>query len=168
LNEVRANVKPFADKVAVPFAYPEYSTRKVLVMEYLNGVKLITAVRAMFEKLARLSGKTLKQIEEEAKNAPKPATTAAPLSAAKLQWLARLSSLQMNIKWWVATVYNTLLGNIIRLPMSVPQFSESDSIAAFDYRDIVETLIRVHAHTLMVNGSFRSMVFTASMYHVLL
>ena len=152
LNEVRANVAAFADCVVVPRAHTDLCTRRVLTMEYLKGVKLVTAIRGTFERLARLSGKTLAQIEAEAKN--QPAQNQPALSAIQIEWLLRLTAWRQRAHWWAATAFNLLIGHWIGCELSVPEFTAADSQAAFNYRKVVETLIRVHAHTLMVDGVF--------------
>lgn len=54
-------------EVVVPKPYMEFCSKHMLVMEYLEGVKLVDGIRAQFKKLAPLMGKTLEELEAENK-----------------------------------------------------------------------------------------------------
>lgn len=53
--------------VQIPKPYREYCSKHILVMEYLEGIKLVDGIRSKFKKIAALSGRTLEEIEEERK-----------------------------------------------------------------------------------------------------
>jgi aarF domain-containing kinase len=53
--------------VVVPQPFRELCSKHMLVMEYLDGVKLVDGIRAQFRKLAPLMGKTLEEMEAETK-----------------------------------------------------------------------------------------------------
>jgi aarF domain-containing kinase len=68
LNEVSRNLKGIWDHVAVvPRAHSHMCTQNVLVMDYLPGVKLVTAIRAQFARFAAAQGKTMEELEKEMK-----------------------------------------------------------------------------------------------------
>lgn len=68
LNEVANNLSGIWDHVAVvPHAHLHMCTKSVLVMDYLPGVKLVSAIRAQFSRFAAAQGKTMEQLEAELK-----------------------------------------------------------------------------------------------------
>ena len=81
---------PFRGKVAVPRPVQELCTRRVLVMEYLDGEKLVDALRRRATALAASRGLTLAQLREQwasaswgdglgpPPSAPRPTPRAAP------------------------------------------------------------------------------------------
>jgi aarF domain-containing kinase len=165
LTTVRHNLRQFADRVAVPEAFPQYTTRKMLVMEYFDGVKLITAIRGTFERLARASGKSMAQLEAEfkenkAKNAP--ASAPALPSMATLNFALRLDAARRSAHYWAAWCFNALIGAPLsfllaspgRFTLALPEWSETDRIPLLDYAELSATLIHVHAHALLVDGCF--------------
>ena len=52
LDQVKENLKCFRREVVVPKSYPELCSKHVLVMEFLNGEKLLEGVRAVGRKSA--------------------------------------------------------------------------------------------------------------------
>jgi aarF domain-containing kinase len=68
LNEVARNLSGVWDHVAVvPHAHLHMCTQNVLVMDFLPGVKLVSAIRAQFARFAAAQGKTMEQLEAEMK-----------------------------------------------------------------------------------------------------
>lgn len=69
LDLIRNLVLPkWSKMVEIPKPYLQYTSKSLLVMEYLDGVKLVDGIRNSYKKLAQLSGKTLEEIEEERKS----------------------------------------------------------------------------------------------------
>jgi aarF domain-containing kinase len=64
---VLTNTQNAEIEVVVPKPYTNYCSTHMLVMEYLDGVKLADGVREQYRKLAPLMGKTLEQLEAENK-----------------------------------------------------------------------------------------------------
>lgn len=68
LSRVRANVLPkWGDKVNIPKPYLELCSTHILIMEYLNGVKLVDGIMKSLEKIAALQGKTANDLLNEQK-----------------------------------------------------------------------------------------------------
>ena len=164
LAEVRHNLRQYQHEVVVPRPYPELTTKKVLVMEYLDGVKIITAVKSMFGKLARLAGKNLADLEAEFKQelqeSSKPGRAPPPPralpSATVLALVLRAQHVQRQVRSWAARVWNALVARALgaRWQWIVPPHDPDDDIPIINYRSVVETLIRVHTHALLVDGVF--------------
>lgn len=55
--------------VNIPRPYEELCSKHLLVMEYLDGVRLVEGIRSKLGKLATLQGRTLEDLEEEHKDA---------------------------------------------------------------------------------------------------
>ncbi len=53
--------------VRIPKPYPHLCSKHILVMEYLDGIKLVDGIRKQFKRLAELSGRSLEEIELERK-----------------------------------------------------------------------------------------------------
>lgn len=51
--------------IAIPKPYPEYTTKHILVMDYLDGLKLVDGIRENGRRVAQLTGKSFEQIEAE-------------------------------------------------------------------------------------------------------
>jgi aarF domain-containing kinase len=68
LNRVRANVLPkWKSQVNIPKPHMDLCSRHILVMEYLNGVKLVDGIIRGLEKVAALQGKSVDELLEEQK-----------------------------------------------------------------------------------------------------
>ena len=68
LNRVRANVLPkWKSHVNIPRPHMELCSTHILVMEYLNGVKLVDGIIRGLEKVAALQGKSVDELLEEQK-----------------------------------------------------------------------------------------------------
>jgi aarF domain-containing kinase len=69
LNSVRNNITPrFKNEIDIPKPYLEYCSKHILVMEFLDGVKLVDGIKEQYEKLASSLGVTINEIEEERKS----------------------------------------------------------------------------------------------------
>lgn len=68
LRRIRANVLPkWGDKVNIPKPHIDLCSTHILVMEYLNGVKLVDGVMKSMENIAALQGKTADDLLKEQK-----------------------------------------------------------------------------------------------------
>ena len=74
IREGLVNYKPsHGVKVVIPQEYKEYSTKNVLTMELLNGIKLIDAIKIDYEKYYKDMAKAKGNKDKKAKNAKKKA-----------------------------------------------------------------------------------------------
>lgn len=75
LSNIRSVMFPRWEKdIHIPRPYPELCSKHLLVMQYLDGVKLVDGIRNKLRKVAVLAGKTLEEIEEEHKAAIRDGT----------------------------------------------------------------------------------------------
>lgn len=66
LDRVRKNIIPrWKDFVDIPEPHLELCSKSLLVMDMLEGVKLIDGIRSQYERLAKSLGKTMEELESE-------------------------------------------------------------------------------------------------------
>ena len=149
-------------EVVVPSPIPEYSTKRLLVMELLPGPKLIDGIQAYFDAWARAHGTTLHDLEQTARDQIEregiPAKYDGP-SAWKIamyrNWL-RTRDLICNIGIGtlngIATAGNCIVGR----PAALPILPYQESILPPNIPRIIDTLMRVHGIQLLKFGVFQS------------
>ena len=70
LDTVRRLIMPrWGHVVAIPKPHLRLSSKHLLVMEYLHGVKLVDGIKSNFAAMARLQGKSLAELEAGQKQA---------------------------------------------------------------------------------------------------
>ncbi len=68
LDLVRRNCMPrWGTLVEIPRPHLEYCSKHVVVMDYLHGVRLVDGIKREFEKAARLTGRSMEDLEAEFK-----------------------------------------------------------------------------------------------------
>lgn len=61
----KAIMPKWGSLVKVPRAYPPLCSKHLLVMEFLDGVKLVDGIRAQYAKIAQATGTTVERMEAE-------------------------------------------------------------------------------------------------------
>jgi len=151
LEVVRANLKGFRG-VVVPRPLLHLTTRKVLVMERVPGMKLVDGVMSSYEDIAAERGMTLAELKREyargggapgagGKGAPAP--SAAAISAARglirtRDFVSNLGIRARNMLLWLTHPPAPLVSS--PLPLNAPA--------------LVEALLAVHAHEIFEDGLF--------------
>lgn len=134
---------------------PIYSSKEVLVMTYLPGPKLEDGVREGLRKMAERQGKDFEEIEREQKRlieSDKLERKDVAASAAETRRIATLL-------WLRDSVVNGLIsvGNwTVRPLFSNKKWEYVESEAPINLGQILDTLLRVHAHEIFQDGSFNS------------
>eukprot|EP00040_Diaphanoeca_grandis_P029283 m.171197 g.171197 ORF g.171197 m.171197 type:complete len:623 (-) comp31640_c0_seq1:69-1937(-) len=155
LVEVWNNLKKahFEAECYVPQPFPEYCTRRVLVMELLKGPKLKDGLTAYGKILAAEKGLTYAEFEdqEREKIEREGATPYTGPDAAQLE-------LYLSGKRWkewatasVYSVYNHTLGYLSG-PITIPP---PETLPPNCPR-IIDALMRIHGHQLFENGLFNA------------
>lgn len=132
---------------------PLHSSKDVLVMTYLEGPKLVDGVRAQFKKIAERQGRTLEELEAEHKRKIESgelerkdvSTSAAEMR--RIQTLLRLKD----------GLLNSLIfaGNwTVRPFISSEKWEYVKSDVPINLGQILDTLLRVHAHEIFTDGAF--------------
>jgi aarF domain-containing kinase len=166
LNEVARNLKGVWDHVAVvPRAHMHMCTQNVLVMDYLPGVKLVSAIRAQFARFAAAQGKTMEQLEAELKatqgGIKPPGKKTVQAYAMWLKIHDGVTNIGIRVRnwlsgWWglkplslVHTEVPINLYHIIDVMLRVRTFSNKQQ-----FFDCSRFVTQVHAHEMFVDGCF--------------
>ena len=158
LNQVSANLRAtryLPRDVDVPKPLEKLCTRRMLVMELLPGPKLVDGMRVCAEEEARRLGLSLPDYEAEMRRrfdedgVPSSyrgasATTIALYTSALRAGVAVRNVAALTYDWTVAKPLGLRQAGWVsaRPPPNVPR--------------IVDTLMRVHGHQLLVDGTFQS------------
>ena len=139
LKRVRENLmnSPWASKVVVPKPFEEYCSKRVLVMEYLKGVKLTDLLERY------LNDEALRQ----RRNADE----------VRLEFMEQLRVMDsFNNTWseymkrhaWLATV------RTINACKWLVGITPDTSLTSIDTMDLLNTVMKVHGYQVLVNGEF--------------
>eukprot|EP01060_Flectonema_neradi_P008032 TRINITY_DN1572_c9_g1_i1.p1 TRINITY_DN1572_c9_g1~~TRINITY_DN1572_c9_g1_i1.p1 ORF type:complete len:541 (+),score=91.63 TRINITY_DN1572_c9_g1_i1:61-1683(+) len=161
LELVRKSIMPkWSAKVVIPRAYIDLCSKRVLVMEYLHGKKLIDGIKESYATIAAKMGKTLEELEAEQQAKIKSGEI-------KLRSIAEEHAHSQRVNMLIAVgdyVKNgcRILANITTIPYIV------NLIMAKEFRglqlqwtpiplnmgDVMNTLVQVHADQLFTHGAF--------------
>lgn len=153
LNAVHDNIIPrFGAHVDIPVAL--MSSQSLLVMSFLDGVKLVDGIRSSFDKVARLSGRSLEDIERENALKMKDGTY-------KLKSLQQEQSDRKTLQLYMTlrnVTYNTacFLYNysIFRFAYGKVQYDWAE--LPLDLAHIIQLLAKVQASAIFDDGLFNS------------
>jgi len=141
-------------EVVVPQPMPELTTRRMLVMEYLPGPKLVDGLNEYFAEWATKHGTTLEDLEQEARRKIReegiPAKYEGHSALTISLYRKVLQTYNLLAKVPVA-VYNGSLGWLRQpLPYPTPQKVPPN------IPRIIDTLMRVHGYQLLADGEFNA------------
>lgn len=136
LETVRQNLLEVNLPCQVPRAYLEHCTKHVLVMEELNGEKMIDVLKKDVEKWLEITGMSVEELRE----------IDAPISHA----LRALES-QRRLHNAVAALYNWTAGWLTK---QMPIRARNE--LPLDHAKLVDDLLYIHGHEVLVNGLFNA------------
>ena len=146
LQRVHDNLMPvWGQKVIVP--KPLFATKHVLVMEKIDGIRLVDGIKHHFKRIATMRGMTVDQMQAELEDMKAEGKVIAPPSVQQLrqlEWWSWLHSLPQQI-------YHTFVPNEQELK------EEDDSNfpdQLLDIEQILTDLFQVHGHQIFVDGLF--------------
>ena len=157
LREISHNMKQHGlmpREVAVPQPFPELTTRRMLVMEYLEGPKLIDGLRDYFATWAIQNGTTLEQIETEARRKIEEEGIPAKYeghSAWTISLYRKVFQVYNLLARSTVAVYNGSLGWIVK-PLPYPEPHKVPP----NIPRIMDTLMRVHGYQMLADGVFNA------------
>ena len=155
LNRVRANVLPkWGDKVNIPKPHMELCSRHILVMEFLNGVKLVDGILNGLEKVAALQGKTPKDLLEEQKAKITAGTLQYKTLEENRQEMRKINTL-MKVRDFY-TSYNTLrfAYNCSPLRLISGPMKYVWTAVPVDLGSVLELLCKVEGNQIFADGLF--------------
>jgi aarF domain-containing kinase len=139
--------------IVIPRPYLQYCSKHVLVMEYLQGKKLVDGIREQFAEVAALSGRTLEEIEAERKEAIENGTF-----IFKSIQESHQESIQMQRMLWLKDATNPI--NLQRglynwtVGWFFPPRSYQRTKVPIDLGHVIDLLCRIHASQIFKNGEF--------------
>ena len=157
LREISQNMKRHGlmpREVVVPQPFADLTTRRMLVMEYLEGPKLIDGLKEYFATWATQNGTTLEQIETEARRKIEeegiPAKYEGP-SAWKISLYRTACQTYNLLAKSSVDIYNGSLGWIAK-PLAYPEPRKVPP----NIPRIMDTLMRVHGYQMLADGVFNA------------
>jgi len=168
LQDIGDNMKKHGfqpSECLVPQPFPEFTTKRMLVMELLPGPKLIDGMRKYYAEYAKKQGTTLKRMETQMKRKMEkegiPDRYDGP-SASQIASYQRLMKFRDGlVNTLVIGSYNNLVAPIVKLF----KWNKPDADGKVDYLRtsippntprIIDTLMRVHGTQLLVDGLFNA------------
>ena len=153
LQEVRNNIRDlFKDRIEMPRPHMELCSKHILVMEYLDGVNLVTGIKDQFAKLAALQGKTLEELMEEQQKLME----AGKFRYVSIEEKAREAKAVRSKLEWLDFGSNTLRfaynWSALRLIYGPAEYVKT--APPLDLGSMMELLCRVHGHQIFVDGAF--------------
>ncbi|KAJ9454528.1 putative serine/threonine-protein kinase abkB [Diplonema papillatum] len=161
LQQVHDELTPlWGDKVVIPRAHLDLCTRRVLVMDYLHGIKLVDGVRQSYRTIAETMNLTLNELEEEQRRKLK----SGELELKSLEEQAkelRAVALWMRVRDW-ARNFSVFLLNLTPAPYLYNLAVEGRlapcpftwSVIPVNLGEIMRTLVDVHGDQLFLTGCF--------------
>eukprot|EP01060_Flectonema_neradi_P006177 TRINITY_DN1413_c0_g1_i6.p1 TRINITY_DN1413_c0_g1~~TRINITY_DN1413_c0_g1_i6.p1 ORF type:complete len:542 (+),score=116.40 TRINITY_DN1413_c0_g1_i6:56-1681(+) len=158
---IRKNIMPkWSHKVQVPQAYLPLCTKKVLVMDYLHGRRLVDGVKESYSHIAKRMGKTLEELEAE-QNAKRKAGKLKLRSIKEEAAHARKLRLMITVGDYFKNSLR-LLANATAVPHLVNYIKNGQlkgmeinwTPIPLDMGEIMDTLIAVHGDQLFTHGAF--------------
>lgn len=157
LKDVQRNMVEYGfqpREVVVPSPITEFSTHRLLVMEFLPGPKLIDGIREYFDCWAQKNGTTLYDLEREARDRIEregcPAKYEGPSA-----WKIALYRRWLRYQDWIANLclgaYNTTTGTF-----SGSSKEYHKTVLPPNTPRIIDTLMRVHGIQLLKYGVFNA------------
>lgn len=140
-------------EVVVPEVINDLTTRKMLVMEYLDGPKLIDGLREYFAEWALEQGTTLEDLEHQARKRIEeegvPAKYDGP-SVWKIDIYRRYLKIVNAVANLGVACFNGTIGWFVESPMTYRSAKIPPNIPR-----VIDTLMRVHGYQLLVDGFFQ-------------
>ena len=156
LDVIGRNIMPLFPNVVIPRPIPNLASEFVLVMEKLDGTKLIDALKVEQAKMAAAQGKTLEDFEQEmmakylsgelyreAKKKYTPSAVIVNTYASLVRSVNRLKNL-------LIFVYNHSIVPMLHRP-ALDYIEERVFI---NPHEIIDLLNEVHAHEVLLDGIF--------------
>jgi len=160
LNTVRSNLKRAGlegeNKLCrVPFAYMDYCTRRVLVMEELHGVKLADGLKEETKGRAEAEGKTVDEyiadVKEQERRAKEKGEDLKGPSNAEYKLYIGLLDKKRRLNNFINRGFNWTIGIF---PGTIKKTIEDKSTLPINHAKMIDDLLYIHGHEILVNGFF--------------
>ena len=151
----KAIMPRWGSMVQIPKPYTQICSKHILVMECLEGVKLVDGIRSRYKIVAEKMGKTLEQLETEQIALMKSgkflfkSIEQSKQEQNKIQWYYAMHDYLFNINNLWKTCYNFSVMRLIYGPMEIQRTQ-----LPVDLGSLLEVLCNVHADELFGHGAF--------------
>jgi len=161
LNSVRNNIMPrYGSMVTIPKAHMNLCTKDILVMQYLNGIKMVDGIKHNYSKLCALQGRSLEDMEREMKEKLKKGEWKFKSIEEDKKEKARMK-MYLAINDWIFS-YNIpkLIHNmsITRLIFGPCQYHFTEP--PIDVGNLIEILSAVHLSEILDDGLFNGIIYS--------
>lgn len=138
----------------IPKPHMDLCSKHILVMDHLDGIKLVDGIRSEFAKIAKLTGKPAEELEREFKEKIKSGTF-------QFKTLAENQVERRKIQWYLTLHDCFMTPNLLKLaynysPLSLvtgPMKCEWSELP-MDLGNVIEKLCLVHGNQIFEHGSF--------------
>ncbi|CAE7659524.1 ADCK1, partial [Symbiodinium microadriaticum] len=170
LNEIRNLVLPrWSDRVDIPRPHMDLCSHHMLVMDFIEGVKLVDGIRAQFRALAKQSGGTRRFEEIEAERVEAVRNGSVPLQTLEdaekqhksIEWMVFINDWVFSInplRWVYNHTLSPLTGEWQYQLSATPLHKDDAGIAGglIDLAQLLRLLCDVHASEIFEAGSFNA------------
>ena len=149
----KAIMPKWGSLVQVPQSLPQYCSKHLLVMEYLEGVKLVDGIREQYRKLAASTGTTLEKMEAERNEAIRQGKfTFQTLEQSRkererMQWYCALNDYLLNPRNLWKMCYNASVFRLVYGPCELERTAPQVDLSA-----TLELLCKVHGNEIFEHG----------------
>jgi len=151
-------MKEYGTYVEIPEPYMEYCSKHVLVMDFLDGKRLVDGIRDEYTILAKSLGKTLEELEQEKKH---------DIISGKFKFKSieedKLQNIQIQNMLFIQDCmkYNNIIAFLYNNFTPMPYITPNESILPYEWTKctldlgkLIEILCRVHGYELFQLGLF--------------
>jgi aarF domain-containing kinase len=139
----------------IPKPYMDLCTKRVLVMEELEGIKLVDGLRLDLERHAARAGMTVDDfkvmLDEKKQSQMDEYGEGAGPSAFAYDKYIRLVDAQRKLNNLGRWIYNYTVGILPRVPKKC---MEGPNILPLNHAKLIDDLIHIHGHEVLVDGFF--------------
>lgn len=142
LETVSKNIMPHYRNVVIPRPVQRLCSRDMVVMEYLDGQKLVDAVTEEYKQVAKTLGLTLDELSKLNADAD---SNAQKLPLWKIVGASVLNQVVTRTRWMGVTLWNYTIGWFAPLPYPRPPINHAA---------LLSTLVNVHGRQIFLDGVF--------------
>ena len=141
------------ESVRIPKPYPHLCSKHLLVMEFLEGDRLVDGIRRQYKKIAALSGKTLEEIEQERKRQIEEGTFVfKSIAEMKQERVTMERGLLLKDLTDPSNISTFLFNNTLGWIYGFKEYHWSE--VPIDLGQTLELLCNVHANQIFEHGAF--------------
>jgi len=148
MMEVYHNVMPlYGDLVTIPRSFPKYCTKRVLVMDFLQGIPLIDGLKNSLREYARVQGRSYEEVEEEQLEMIRQGKFKdIDAEESRIWYYQTVSFLERVTKNSLKMAYNVTLGLVL------PKLEYSKPVHVLNLPHVLRLVCEIHGHEVLIDG----------------